>query len=1136
MKRFLLIIVFMFPLFAFSETKIDSLLKAITNAENDSARVDIYARLAEEYSDLENFQLATEQLHLALELLEDKPSSKEYVWNLLSLSNAYLMQQNPEPAMEYAKKAAGMACTAGFTDAEARAYLNIGSVLMDSQKYDEAKDNFLKALNLSISANNSLFISYAYNNLAMVYRHQAKYDEALKYLYKALNIKQKIGAPGGTLSTLGNIARVYRDQKLYDSALIMNQSALDISRILGNVFYLAHTYRNIASLYTDMGLYKAALAAADSALEISLRNQFFFIQKDAYQILSKIMLLQDNYKAAFDYQQKFMLLSDSLNQIKSESRIAEMEKLYDNEKKERQINFLKLKNEQMLTHLHTAVIVFLILLVALFIFRNKKIRETKKALIESEKKFEQLFNEIPDAVFITRYGGKNSGEIVNANPSAEVQTGYSKAELLKLNIVTDISREKQPDPIRLEREDQLMKDKKIEFVEPKLRKDNTIIWTEVVIQKIRFNNEDLALSVSRDITDRKKTQEDLMNSEAKTRSLINAIPDIIFVINREGYFVDYHSHSIDEFLVPPSEFIEKNITEVLPPDVAKLTRHYIEKVFSTNQTQVYDYKLFLQGIPSYFEARMAKSSENQVLVVVRNMTERKNTEIEIRQREEKYRSIFTNSPVGIFTFNQQSVIIDCNENFVQLIGSSREKLIGFNLINNLKDNILKSAVEEAFAKGASFYQDNYRSVTADKITPVKVFLKIIYDADNNFIEGVGICEDITEQKKYEHEIINAMEKAEQSDRIKSSFMATMSHELRTPLNSVIGFSEMIEPTMPSDQIEEFTQIIAKSGRHLLTIIEDIFDMTSIESGEVKALIEKVDICGAMKDLYQLCEAEKILIGKENLKVLLNIPPELEHLMVSTDLPKFQKLFTHLLNNALKFTKEGSVEFGFTANTVSASPKNLLFFVKDTGIGIPAEKQQVIFEIFRQADETSTREFEGTGLGLSISKILIELLGGNIWIESEPDKGSAFYFELPCLDTTFNIAEFIKQNNQPKEKQIGSVVALVVEDDDTNFHLFDLLLRRKKIKVIRAKNGEEAVMKFEQNTEISLVLMDINMPLMNGYEATRAIKKIRSQVPVIAVTAYALSGDDLKAAEAGCDDYLSKPINNKLFYETIFNYL
>ncbi len=1136
MKRFLLIIGFLIPLLAFSETKIDSLLSAIARAENDSIRVDIYARLAEEYSGLENFKLATETLHNALELMEGKPGSKEYVWNLLSLSNAYLMQQNPEPAMEYAKKAAGMAIAAGFNAAEARAYLNIGTVLIDSQKYDEAEENFLKALRLSISTKDSLFISYAYNNLAIVYRHQAKYNEALSYLYKALDIKQKIGAPGGTLSTLGNIARVFRDQKVYDSALLMNKAALEISRKLGNVFYMAHTYRNIANLYTDMGLFDLALAATDSALRISFQNRFFFIQKDAYQILSRIMLLQNNYKAAYDYQIKFMMLSDSLNQIKSQSRIGEMEQLYNNEKKERQINLLKLENEKMLRNFHIAIIFFLMVIMVLFYFRNRKIKETKMALIESEKKFEQLFNEIPDAVFITRYGGARAGEIVNVNPAAELQLGYSKQELIKMNIVNDISLEIQPEPVRLDREDLLMKDRKIEFVERKKRKNGSVIWTEVGIQNIRLNNEDLALSVSRDITDRKKTEEDLMNSETKNRSLINAIPDIIFVINSEGYFINYHSHTLDEFLVPPSEFLGKNVTDILPPDVAETTKNYIRKVLDTGETQVYDYKLFRNGVYSYFDARMAKSSNDEILVIVRNITERRKAEIEIRQREEKYRSIFTNSPVGIFTFNQQSEIIDCNENFVQIIGSSREILLGFNLLKNLQDKKLKVAVEEAFDKGASFYQDNYHSVTANKITPVKVFLKIINDADGNFIEGVAICEDITDQQIYEKEIINAMEKAEQSDRMKSSFMASMSHELRTPLNAVIGFSEMIEPDLTADQIEEYAQIVSKSGKHLLTIIEDIFDITSIESGEVKPHIEKVGLFSIMNDLYQLCNYEKLSIGKDDLKITLKIPQEFMNLKISTDIQKLHKLLLHLLNNALKFTKIGSIEFGITAKNVSGNHRNLQFFVKDSGIGIPAEKHQLIFENFRQADETSTREFEGTGLGLSISKRYIELLGGHIWLESTQGIGTTFYFELPCLDTAFNITDLIKQQTQPKEKQVENLLALIAEDDDTNFQLFDLLLRRKKIKVIRARDGEEAVTLFAKNPDIKIVLMDINMPVMNGYDATREIKKIRSEIPIIAVTAYALTGDDLKAAEAGCDDYLSKPINNKLFYDTIYKYL
>jgi tetratricopeptide (TPR) repeat protein len=248
MKRFLLIVVLLIPMFANSKAKIDSLLLALTTASSDSARVNIYAQLSQEYSDLENFKLATRQLHLGLSMMENHPDSKEYIWHLISLSNAYLLQQNYEPAMEYARQALGMAKNAGFVNAEARAYLNIGAVLIDAKKYQEAEETILNALNLSVKNKDSLFISYAYNNLAMVYKHQQKYQEALKYLYKALEIKQKIGAPGGPLSTIGNIGRVFRDEKIYDSALKHFQSALDISIKLRNDFYKAHSYKHIGCL------------------------------------------------------------------------------------------------------------------------------------------------------------------------------------------------------------------------------------------------------------------------------------------------------------------------------------------------------------------------------------------------------------------------------------------------------------------------------------------------------------------------------------------------------------------------------------------------------------------------------------------------------------------------------------------------------------------------------------------------------------------------------------------------------------------------------------------------------------------------------------------------------------------------
>ncbi len=763
------------------------------------------------------------------------------------------------------------------------------------------------------------------------------------------------------------------------------------------------------------------------------------------------------------------------------------------------------------------------------------LRKAEEALEDSERKFKDLFNDIPDAVFITGIG-ENSGKVVDVNAAAVKQTGYSREELLGMNVLDDIAAKGTSRQMTDERERHLKNDSKIELTEQKRCKDGTLIWTEVVVQKIVIQGQTLALSVSRDITERVKIQEELRKSEARVRSLLDALPDLLFIMDKKGNFLEYHASSQEPLLITPEEFLGKNISEVLPGYLTDLTMKNIERTFRTGEMQVYGYHVNRNGERQYFDARMVKASENAVLTIVRDITETHRAEEHRRQNEEKYKTIFRNTPLGVFNFDKTGEILDCNEHFVKIIGSSREVLIGFNMMRRLENQKLKDVIAQAITSGSGTYEGDYRSVTANKLTPIRAFFKCIYNDKEEFIDGIGIVEDVSDQRKYEEQILAAKQKAEESDRLKSSFMATMSHELRTPLNTVIGFSDMIEESMPMDQVAEFTEIISKSGRHLLSIIEDILDISLIDSSEVKLVAERFYINELMEGLYNFAIRKRIDMGKDHIDVEMVIPEQFKEARLSGDLGRINKVFGHLINNALKFTRKGKVEIGIDEAGKTSSPDMVLLYVRDTGIGIPKDKHDIIFEIFRQVDDSSTREFEGTGLGLSISKKLIRMMGGRIWLRSAPDKGSTFYFELPLKAGTAQTIQTFNRYLKPDVKTMKGITVLVAEDDDTNFHLFKLLLNRRQIDVIRARNGEESINAVSTNASIRIVLMDINMPVLNGYEATKKIKQIRSDLPVIAVTAYAMAGDKERAEEAGCDDYITKPINNQVFYETISKYL
>lgn len=415
--------------------------------------------------------------------------------------------------------------------------------------------------------------------------------------------------------------------------------------------------------------------------------------------------------------------------------------------------------------------------------------------------------------------------------------------------------------------------------------------------------------------------------------------------------------------------------------------------------------------------------------------------------------------------------------------------------------------------------------------------EFVYNEKQEAIRVVGTHVDISKQREYERNLKDALHKAEESDRLKSTFLATMSHELRTPLNAIIGFSDIIDESLPLDTIVEFSKTINSSGNHLLNIVEDLFDITLIETGTVKIIKKEVEIQTILSDVHKIISVEKLDVGKSNLDINLKIPKDSKKQILFTDSSKLKQILINLLKNALKFTHEGSVQYGYSVDTKNNTFK---FFVKDTGIGIPLAKQELIFDVFRQVEDSHTREYGGTGIGLSISKKLTELLGGEIWLESTEGKGTVFYFSIPYeadeVSSEKNIELGMDSIVESKRDDTKKKLVLIVEDVAESFEFLKVVLESQGMNTIWAENGKIAVDYCKINLDIDLVLMDINMPVMNGFEATKQIKEFNLTLPIIAQTAYAIVGDREKAIDAGCDDYLSKPINRDKLMKIIKQYI
>ncbi|MBI9033807.1 MAG: PAS domain S-box protein [Bacteroidales bacterium] len=360
----------------------------------------------------------------------------------------------------------------------------------------------------------------------------------------------------------------------------------------------------------------------------------------------------------------------------------------------------------------------------------------------------------------------------------------------------------------------------------------------------------------------------------------------------------------------------------------------------------------------------------------------------------------------------------------------------------------------------------------------------------------------------------AKEDAENADRLKSAFLTTMSHELRTPLNAVIGYSELLKEFKSPDDIEEYSTIINQSGIRLLNIIEEILNFSILESGDYTLQTDQFDYVSLSNDLLDFFKPKIKKEGKNiNLKCIDQV--NCSTLYLRTDKQKLSQIFIALLNNAVKYTKEGSIQFGCSG----ISNENIEFYVRDTGIGIPPEKFKIIFEKFRQLDDSNTRLYGGTGLGLSICEKTITLLGGKIWVESEVGIGSIFYFTIPYKyeDSPVSLSDQINDND------FSGIQILIVEDEYSNYMLLETIFEMKGAEVLYAENGSIAIEMVRKNKDISLILMDLKMPVMDGFEATKIIKSIAPHIPVIAQTAYAFKDDDIKAIAAGCDEFLTKPI-------------
>lgn len=758
-------------------------------------------------------------------------------------------------------------------------------------------------------------------------------------------------------------------------------------------------------------------------------------------------------------------------------------------------------------------------------------KNNEEKILIAEENLQNTFNISPS---IISKANVKTGHITVANLAVTRILGYTIEEVTSrpfLEFIHPDDRQNATDVLK----DQLI-GKDVNFLESRfLCKDGSYKW--MAWHSTKADQDGIVTAVGSDISERKTIEQEIIKTKQFYENITEGVQDGIWVTD-ENDVIFYANSAMEKIAGVPREQIHgNNVLKDFPKETTGEIIGFYRQAKKEKKPVWYDLKVKTPAekdtwqngwlIPQY-----QNNSFSGMICTTRDVTDRRKAEGDVR----KLSTAVQQSPSIIVITNKEGILEYINPQFTKTTGYTSAEAIG------QKSNLLKSGKQDDV-----FYSEMWKTIVSGIVWRGQMLNKkkngelfweaasisSILNESGKLINYIKISEDITHQKQTEAELKTALRKALESDKLKSAFLANMSHEIRTPMNGILGFSSLLkEPGLSGEKQQQYIEIIEKSGARMLNTIHDIIDISKIEAGEMIVSTKKTSVNSVMDELYYFYSDESKMKG-----LSLYSEPSLsyEQARIITDSHKLHGILNNLIKNAIKYTDKGSIAYGYTLRNDGEVPE-LEFFVKDSGIGIPEDRLLAIFNRFEQADISDSRAFQGSGLGLAISKAYVEMLGGRIKAESEKGVGSKFTFTIPYVTTTKNEMDQLPEDINKEHLKTSKLNLLIVEDEEVSSKLLEAMLDDMFQNIIIERTGADAIETCKNNPEIDLVLMDIKMPLMDGLEATRQIRKFNKDIIIIAQTAYAMLGDKKKAIEAGCNNYIAKPTSRKLLLEMINTHL